>query len=174
MLNIKTGLISSAYTLYKTISQQSDLRNKYFEDEHRTNIISSVLKLLKAQNKSNRAMHIRILGASGIGKTKTVIQILSDSDLKRNCIFFKSPEEYNNSKLKNYINRNKNVSLILVIDECDSRNAEQIFNDVECNVSNLKLITIYNSNFVDTRRVDEDKVFILKELSESALLELIK
>jgi hypothetical protein len=173
LLNIKTNTTSSAYTLYKTISQQSDLRNKYFEDEHRTNIISSVRKLLKVQNKDDRAMHIRVLGASGIGKTKTVVQILSDSDLKCNCIFFKSPEEYNNSLLKNYINENKNVSLIFVIDECDSRNTGKIFNGIEYNVSNVKLITIYNSNHVDTR-VDKDKVFIVKELSEHTLLELIK
>jgi hypothetical protein len=173
LLNIKTDSKNSGYTLYKTISQQSDLRNKYFEDENRKNIISSVRKLLKAQNRDNRAMHIRILGASGIGKTKTVVQILSDNDLKRNCIFFKSPEKYNNSNLKNYINGNKKVSLILVIDECGSRNTEQIFNEIEHNISNLKLITIYNSNLVDTRRVDEDKVFIVKELSEPALLELI-
>jgi esterase/lipase superfamily enzyme len=65
-------------------------------------------------------MIIKILRIIGIGKTKTVVKILSDNDLKYNCMFFKSPEEYNNnSKLKNYINRNKNISLILVIYECD-------------------------------------------------------
>jgi len=125
LLNIKTDSINSDYTLYETISRQSDLRNKYFKDGDRKDIISRVRKLLRAQNEYNRAMYIRILGASGIGKTKTVVRVLSDNDLKCNCIFFKSPEEYNNnSKLKNYINRNKNVSLILIIDECDSRNTE--------------------------------------------------
>ena len=173
LLDIKTSLTNSDCTLYKTISQRSDLRNKYFEDERRKNIISEVQKLLKAQNKNNKAMHIRILGASGIGKTKTVVQILDDNDLKCNCIFFRSPEEYNNStSLKNYINENKNVSLILVIDECDSRNAGQIFNAIEYNVINVKLITIYNS-LADTS-VGADKVFTVEELLKPALLELIK
>ncbi|MDR3092714.1 MAG: hypothetical protein LBU33_02220, partial [Endomicrobium sp.] len=171
LLDIKTSLTNSDCTLYKTISQRSDLRNKYFEDERRKNIISEVQKLLKAQNKNNKAMHIRILGASGIGKTKTVVQILDDNDLKCNCIFFESPEKYDNSNLENYIRENKNIYLILVIDECDSKNAEKILNAIEYNASNMKLITIYNSNGVDMTR---GETFIVKELSEEVLPRLIE
>ncbi|MDR0800190.1 MAG: hypothetical protein LBN01_01485, partial [Endomicrobium sp.] len=172
LLNIKK--ITPNYTLYEDISRQSDLIGEYFEDENRKNIISRVQKLLKAPKSGDKAMHIRILGASGIGKTKTVVQILSDNDLKHNCIFFKCPDEYNNSELKNYINRNQNTYLILVIDECDSTNAEKIFNNIEYTANNIKLITIYNSNRVDTRRIDKDKVFTVEGLSEEALLRLIK
>ncbi len=162
--NIYSGI------LYENIAQNSELRNQYFCDEIRQNIISSVQKLL-LKNDSAKATHVRIIGASGIGKTRTVIEALNTEPLKNNCVYFENPEAFNNLNFLNNIN--KNTSVIIVIDECDTINCEKIFNNIEYPFTNIKLITIYNSNTKDTIRVDDDKCFIVEKLSDDKLLELI-
>lgn len=156
---------------YKTISNNSDLRNQYFYDNNREHIIQSIQKNLLNHKMHTKAVHIRVLGQSGIGKTKTVIEALKPDQLKANCVYFESPEKFDNSGFIN--NKNSNASGIIVIDECDLYNCERLYNKIVYAFTNIKLITIYNANSKDTIRVDDDKCFVVDKLSNEKLYDLI-
>jgi len=172
VLNLKTKNTNIPCFLYETFSRDSQYRNDYYPDEERGKIINSLRSLLEPPNNSDNAVHIRVLGASGIGKTKTVLEALNINEFKNNCLIFKSPEDFNDARFCSYLNNDS--SLIIVIDECNKRFTEEIFNNIEYNYPNIKLITIYNAHEKDTSRVSDENCFVVKELDEDTLFKAIQ
>lgn len=159
--------------LIENVICESDLRGEYYADEKRFEIIKKIQDKLKTPNKGDTAEHIRILGASGMGKTKTVLEALSQDNLKNLCLFFESPGDYKNSGLLDYLLSNKDINLILIIDECDSRDAGEIFNKLEYYFPNIKLITIYQSCKKDTDKVLNENYLIIDGLDNEQMSKII-
>jgi len=167
-LNIKGIESTSHFSLYDFVANKSDLRNEYFPDEKRESILSelrNVLNKFDLDDEDKKATHIRVIGASGIGKTKTVIEALRENELRENCIFFDSAEKFITSSFLQSVNPQS--SFTLVVDECNKRYAEEIFNSIEYNYKNIKLITIYNTYSQDTNRVNH--MFIVEKLNDETL-----
>jgi len=70
--------------------------------------------------RNDTAVHARMGGEPGIGKTKLVLQATGAEDLQPLVIYCDKPEVFANSELMSYILRDdSDFSAILVIDECD-------------------------------------------------------
>jgi hypothetical protein len=95
--------------------------------------------------KGTEAVHIRVWGEPGIGKTRLVLEATRADDLKPLVIYCDSASKFRDSDLMNEILRDDNpFSAILVIDECDPDGRSYIWNKLKYCGPRIKLVSIYN------------------------------
>jgi hypothetical protein len=92
------------------------------------------------------AIHIRIYGDPGIGKTRLVLEATREEDLQP-LIVYSSAAGFRDSELMNEILKGDNLfSVILVLDECDKEARAYIWDKLKSRGSRIKLISIYNES----------------------------
>lgn len=106
--------------------------------------------------------HLRILAEPGVGKTKAVLEFCKKYNF--NTLYIETAEKFEDSKLYSFLKRNKDVSITLIIDECNISNAETFYGRLKNIIPRLKLITIYN-DFKQNTSDSETQVIILPKLS---------
>ncbi|MFO0129253.1 MAG: hypothetical protein ACK54J_19030 [Pseudanabaena sp.] len=89
----------------------------------------------------DRARHIRVLGEAGSGKTRFVLEVTRDPSLLPLVLYLGADEA---SPVVNYLRREDSSEVILVVDECDARASDSIWNDLKNLGTRIKLISIYN------------------------------
>ena len=89
----------------------------------------------------DRARHIRVLGEAGSGKTRFILEVTRDPYLSPLVLYLKADEA---SPVVNYLRRENNSEVILVVDECDARKSDSIWSDLKNFGARIKLISIYN------------------------------
>jgi len=89
----------------------------------------------------DRARHIRVLGEAGSGKTRFVLEVTRDPSLLPLVLYLRADEA---SPVVNYLRREDSSEVILVVDECDARASDSIWNDLKNLGTRIKLISIYN------------------------------
>lgn len=113
-------------------------------------------------NDKTNYRHLRILAEPGVGKTKAVLEFCKKYNF--NTLYVDTAEKFEDSKLYSFLKRNKNVSITLIIDECNLSNAETFYGRLKNTIPQLKLITIYN-DFKQNTSDSETQVIILPKLS---------
>lgn len=106
--------------------------------------------------------HLRILAEPGVGKTKAVLEFCKKYNF--NTLYIETAEKFEDSKLYSFLKRNKDVSITLIIDECNLSNAETFYGRLKNTIPKLKLITIYN-DFKQNTSDSETQVINLPKLS---------
>lgn len=106
--------------------------------------------------------HLRILAEPGVGKTKAVLEFCKKYNF--NTLYIETAEKFEDSELYSFLKRNKDVSITLIIDECNLSNAETFYGRLKNTMPKLKLITIYN-DFKQNTSDSETQVIKLSKLS---------
>jgi len=111
------------------------------EPQHRT--ITNLKTELRAEQAA--AVHIRVVGEPGIGKTRLVHEVAEADDLEALVIYCRSASIFKDSDLMTEITREDNdFYALLVIDECDSKDRAIIWDALKNLGQRIKLITIHN------------------------------
>ena len=101
-----------------------------------------LIKEIRAALQENAVQHIRVIGEPGIGKTRLVLESVSDDHIAPSVVYVPSGEEFQKSKLfKELLKPDRHYSVTLVIDDCDNRDRTSIWSTLKGR-SGIKLITI--------------------------------
>ena len=118
-------------------------------------------------HRNTEAIHLRVWGEPGIGKTRLVLEAIRADDLSPLVVYCNSANKFRDSELMNEILKEDNqFSAILVIDECDADARSYIWNKLKHIGPRIKLITIYNEYdetsgniaYIDTPPLDGERI----------------
>ncbi len=123
-------------------SQQDDMRRAFKAGTLQRDFISGVISELR---RSDAAVHIRVWGEAGIGKTRLVLEAARADDLQPLVIYCDDATKFRDSDLMNEILKESNeFSAVLVIDECDPDSRSYIWNKLKNCGARMKLISIHS------------------------------
>ena len=100
-----------------------------------------LIKEIRAALQENAVQHIRLIGEPGIGKTRLVLESVSDDNIAPSVVYVPSGEAFQKSKLFKELLKSDRYSVTLVIDDCDDRDRASIWSALKGR-SGIKLITI--------------------------------
>ncbi len=101
-----------------------------------------LIKNIRAALQENAVQYIRVIGEPGIGKTRLVLESVSDDYIAPSVVYVPSGEEFQRSKLfKELLKPDKYYSVTLVIDDCDNHDRASIWSAIK-GMSGIKLVTI--------------------------------
>ena len=99
------------------------------------------IKEIRAALQENTVQHVRVIGEPGIGKTRLVLEAVSDDNIAPSVVYVPSGEEFQKSKLFKELLKSDRYSITLVIDDCDNQDRASIWKALKGH-SRIKLITI--------------------------------
>ena len=130
------------FQTHKSWSQDAEMQKELKAGKPQEEFIANLQNALR---KNDEAIHIRVFGEPGIGKTRLVLEATREEDLQPLVIYCDSPSKFKDSYLMDEILKEDNqFSVILVIDECDSECSSYIWNKLKYRGPWIKLISIYN------------------------------
>ncbi len=130
------------FQTHKSWASQDDMRSEFKAGKRQTDLISNARKEL---DRNDAAVHIRILGEPGIGKTRLAFETTKSDELSPLVIYCDSAGKFRDSDLMNEILKDDNTfSVVLVIDECDSDSRSYIWNKLKHKGPRIKLVSIHN------------------------------
>jgi hypothetical protein len=112
----------------------------------------------------------RIMGLSGLGKTRTAYQVFCEDDLLKNLVVYVDANHAPqiDALVADWISLN--LEAILVVDNCEYRLHERLVREVRRADSKISLLSLdYNFDTVSA----QTKTFTLKALDDSELLQLL-
>ena len=102
----------------------------------------NLIKEIRAALQENAVQHIRVVGEPGIGKTRLVLESVSDEAIAPSVVYVRSGEEFQKSKLFNELLKpDRYYSITLVIDDCDNHDRASIWSVLKGR-SGIKLVTV--------------------------------
>lgn len=130
------------FQTWQSWSQDAEMKRGFVVGEKQKKVIADVKNELL---KNDAAVHIRIYGEPGIGKTRLALEATSADDLRPLVLYCDAASKFRDSELMNEILREDNpFSVVLVIDECDQENRSYIWNKLKNLGPRIKLVSIYN------------------------------
>jgi hypothetical protein len=121
-----TGRDHYAFQTHRSWSLNDDMQRTYEAGEQQHDYITALREELR---RNDQAVHVRVGGEPGIGKTRSVLEATSDQDLRPLVLYCNKPEEVIGSDLMNQILREDNdFWTILVVDECDLESTYLLWN----------------------------------------------
>jgi hypothetical protein len=130
----------SVFQTHWSWSQQRDMRTDLKIGDEQEKIISGLGELLR---RTDEAIHGRVLGEPGIGKTRLVLAATSAEDLGP-LVLYCNAAKFRDSDLMSEISREDNdYSAILVLDECNEDDKAYIWNKLEHCGPRVRIISIY-------------------------------
>ena len=155
------------FQTHQSWSNNSDMQAPFIAAETQDELIEKIRSELR--EKVN-AVHVRVLGEPGIGKTKLVLEATRTDDLAP-LVIYCTPAEFRASGLRREILREDNrFSAVLVVDECDPNSRSDIWNELQNQGPRIKLISIYNDydpvvgsgiSELETLRLTDDQISII-------------
>ncbi len=148
------------FQTHQSWSQNDTMKFHFVSGQTQRNLIAKIRRKLRTNKK---AIHLRILGESGSGKTKLVHRATRVKDLFPLVVYCEA-SQFLDSELMNQILRDDNhFDVVLVIDECDSRYRSDIWDKLKNRGSRIKLITISNDYEERTSDLTTDIMPLLEE-----------
>ena len=130
------------FQTHRSWSQDGTMRVPFYPGESQDELIPKIRNELR---KKQNAVHVRVLGEPGIGKTKLVLEATRTDDLSPLVIYCTASEFLQNRILMNAILQDDNpFSAILVIDECDANDRFYISDKLQHRGPRIKMVSIYN------------------------------
>ncbi len=118
-------------------SGRLDMRPEFVPAPEQQREIDTIRNALRTGN----AIHIRLLGEPGIGKTRLVLEALRTEDLQNLVLYAESGVRIDSSVI-NAIQGDATVSIILVVDECLPEQRSMLANTFSA-TPKLQIISIY-------------------------------
>ena len=152
------------FQTHQSWSNNADMKVRFVAAEAQNELIEKIRSELR--EKVN-AVHVRVLGEPGIGKTKLVFEATDTDDLAP-LVIYCTPAEFRETGLRREILRDDNdFWAILIVDECDPTSRSDIWNELQNQGPRIKLITIYNDydpvvgsdiSELETLRLTDDQI----------------
>jgi hypothetical protein len=119
-------------------STHDDMRGEFQPGPSQGKLVALIQQELR---RSDRPVHVRVLGEAGIGKTRLVLEVTAAEDL---CplVIYTSATLLFNSDLMSELQRG-DFSAILVLDECNPESRALIWNRLK-HRKNIRIVSIYN------------------------------
>jgi len=132
---------------------------------------SKQISLLRERLK-NGAKHLRVLGETGLGKTRLVLEAVRAEDIASNTIYVEHGERFSQTKLfRELLRDGLKYPLVLVLDELSERGLSDIWGHLKPRCGALKLITIYHSP--DSSRDNDIERIIAPKLPDGAIRKIL-
>lgn len=131
------------------------LSHKHFKRPDLQDIETNIKDFL---DNVNEIRHIRVLADAGIGKTKTVLELCKD--YSNIVLYFVSADEFEDSTFYSFLKKNRDLFVVLIIDECNNAKALSIWDRLSGLSGNIRLISISN----DLKRDDTDSTISVIDL----------
>lgn len=119
---------------------------RFLPDHEREQIIQEVQRGLRSRSDGNV---FRIIGHSGLGKTRLIFEALNVDDLKNQVVYISS-DQFRNSNLLLDLKRNPALEAIVVVDDCSLADHRTFYHTMAYGRENIALITISNDMQIDT------------------------
>lgn len=87
---------------------------------------------------------VRLLGLSGLGKSRLIYEIFSNVDNKNNYYCANSSDPRVVNDLNTLLNENNDEVGYIILDDCDKNSFQNILNLLRDSITSFKIITIYN------------------------------
>ncbi len=101
-----------------------------------------LIKEIRSVLQENAVQHVRVIGEPGIGKTRLVLESVSDEVIAPSVVYVRSGEEFQKSRVfQELLKPDRRYSITLVIDDCDNRDRTSIWSVLKGR-SGIKLVTI--------------------------------
>lgn len=133
-----------------------------------------IIKEMRTQLLTNmEALHLRITGESGIGKTRLVLEVLDDEQLRPLVIYTDNPAQLESQGFLSHVAMPDNhLEIVLVLDECSTITAMRFWNRLQTLGRRIRLITIYNEE--DAERNGTTKRISLPPLDDKEVADILK
>lgn len=132
----------TTFQTHQSWSEDATMLVRFFPSQSQKELIPKIQNELRG---NTSAIHVRVLGEPGIGKTKLVLEATKVDDLSP-LVIYCTAAQFKDSDLMNEILRDDNhFSAILIIDECDPENRFYIWDKLQHRGPRIKLISIYNN-----------------------------
>jgi hypothetical protein len=134
----------------------------------------AVIEEARSQLLTNiEAIHLRITGASGVGKTRLALEALSDKRLRSLVIYTDRPQELEAQGFFGHVGMpDNNMQIILVLDECSLDDAGRYWNRLQGLGRRIRLITIYNEEYA--AHSGSTRSIVLPPLEEAQVAEILR
>ena len=157
------GSAGYIFQTHQSWSEDATMRVSFVPGKSQDDRISEIQEKIR---QNNDAVHVRVLGEPGIGKTKLVLEATKEEDLAP-LVIYCTASQFLDSVLMNEILRDDNgFSAILIIDECNQDSRSYIWNKLRHRGPRIKLITIHNDyeeksggiNYYDAPPLDNEQI----------------
>ena len=139
-----TGRYASLFQSHQSWSLQDDMHAEYEEGEDQRVLLERLREEIRG---ANSALHARVWGEAGVGKTRLALEATRTEDLSPLVVYCDTASKFVNSVLMNELLKDDNTfSSILVIDECDPDARSQIWNKLKYRGNRIRLISLYSEN----------------------------
>ena len=122
-------------------ARNDEMRRPFVQGQLQEELIARIQNELR---RNEVAIHVRVLGEPGIGKTKLVLEATKTDDLSPLVIYCSALQFRKSDLMNNLLRSDNHFSAVLVIDECDPHNRFQIWDRLGHRGPRIKLVTIYN------------------------------
>jgi len=124
---------------YASWAMDSDMRGSIHLGDEQKEFIDNIRKAIE----DDKIGHVRVIGEPGLGKTRLVLEAVSRQDLAAVVVYIRHGENFQKSQLYNeLVQADANFFVILVIDECSSKERASIWNVLKGRTENCMIITI--------------------------------
>lgn len=163
-----TGRDNSKFFSLESWSRQAEMNKEYHKSDPLTTEIEHLREVIRA---NERAIHVRVRGEPGIGKTRFVLESLKQDDLAPTVIYVPSASQFIGSDLNDVIVRSdNNFEATLVIDECDESQMTTIWNQLAELGRRMRLITIHHEydersgvSYIDPPALSDEQITAIIE-----------
>jgi hypothetical protein len=153
-----------------------EYENKYFPNDK----LGEYIKTIR-QNIMAKGQIVQIVGLSGLGKTRLVLEAFKPSEddskieqniLNNNVLYFDASQD--GGELVNFIcsMRNNNISGILVVDECEQELNRRLIKEVRRSDSNLSLVTLDLE--LESRKPDYPIIYLQQNDCRGVVRQIVK
>lgn len=119
-------------------AQHAHMSNQIKLSKDRSQLIDSVREKLQGETK-----HIRILGESGIGKTRLVLEAMRSEGIAPGVLYVQHGSKFSQTKLfRELLRENPKYPLILILDELSEQEMSEIWGHLKNRCGSLKLISL--------------------------------
>jgi hypothetical protein len=169
------ALIKPERLSFKGIEGWSQLQSikepkEFSPDSKRKEHIEQIRSGIISNHNGHKSMIFRVVGLSGIGKTRLVYEALNQDALKHLVCYFDSPDKLPTSRF-NSVQNDQNIRSIFVVDECPHKIHSELAKEAEGIGDRFTLITL---DYDIDPPCYGDFYIKLEKLEEAALDALIK
>ncbi len=154
------GNDKDSFQSHQSWAENDTMKYKFVSGPDQKNLIARIRKKLRT---NKEAVHIRILGESGSGKSKLIHNATRVKDLSPLVIYCEASQFVGSDLLNNILRDDNHFSIILVVDECNSRDRTAIWDKLKNRGPRIKLITINNDFEEKASDLTPDIMPLLKE-----------
>ena len=154
------------FETYAMWASHADMDLEFVSGDKQEHLIASIRAELLRQD--DQPLQLHIWGEPGIGKTRLALEATHTDDL-RPLVVYSTADNFNNSELLSLVQQGA-YHAILVLDDCDSRNRQAIWNRLKCHSPRIKLVSLHDEP-VQNAGLPSFKVPPLEEPQTSVIIQ---